>query len=73
MTSKLRVNSLYSMDTKHEYNVYSQSIGNCTKHCHASKKCLVYLLIALSDTVENVCQPSKDINDDANTSTRHES
>ena len=71
MTIKLRVRSLYSMDTKHEYNVYSQSIGNCTKHCHATKTFIIHLLIVLYDTVENACRASKDIDDDADT--RHES
>ena len=67
MTSKVRDNSLYSMHTKHKYNVYSRSIGNCKKHFYASKLFLVYLLIVLSGTVDNACRASKDIDNNANT------
>ena len=71
LVNTLTVDYLYSIDTKHEYNMHSWSTGNCTKHCHTSQTFLVYLLVILSDTVKDACHLSKDIDD--NTNTIHES
>ena len=43
---------------------------NCTKHCHTSKKFSRRSSIVLSDTTENACQASKDIDNDANADMR---